>query len=74
MEWRLILKFMLFLIHQPTAISQKSIMMSLSFFTFLKMCSEMIKNGKHHKLKIKKSQYTAIFSIDCISFVDCINI
>ena len=42
---RLITKSKPFLIHQPTAINQKSVMMSLQLFNFFKMCSETVKNS-----------------------------
>ena len=44
-------------------INQNSIMMRLSLFTILKMCSETTKNSKNHPMKIKKLHFTAILLI-----------
>ena len=41
-----------FLIYQPTAIDQKQIMLSLLFFTLLKLCREAIKNNRHQKCNL----------------------
>ena len=43
-----------FLIHTPAAINQKP--------SIFKMCSEAIKNAKHHILKINRSSYTVTVS------------
>ena len=48
-----------FLIYQPTAIDQKT-MMNLWFFKFLKLLTETIQNRKH--LKINKSRYFVTLS------------
>ena len=41
-------KSMPFLIREATVIDQKLIIMSFSFFTFVKVSSETIKNSKNH--------------------------
>ena len=50
-----------FSIYQLTIINQKPILMSLWFFNFLKVCTEMFKKWKDQS-KISRSHYIAIFS------------
>ena len=51
-----------FLIYLPTVINQKSITMCSWIFTILKVCTEAIKNSKHHLLKKYSSHYIGISS------------
>lgn len=51
-------KFRPFSIYQHTLISQKPFIISLWFFTLLKVRIEAIKNSKHHQLKVNRSHYT----------------
>lgn len=52
--------FKYFFIWQPTAVNQKTIMMSTFIFILLKVRNETMKNSKHCLLKITRLLYTAI--------------
>ena len=55
-------KARLFFIHQPTTtVQQKPIMMSIWFFIFLKVCTDIVENGKR-QVKINRLNYIAILS------------
>ena len=57
MIWKTSIKVQVFS-NLPAYLNQKTILMRLWFFTFLKVCTEMIKNIKY--LKNNRSDYIAI--------------
>ena len=56
------LKLRPFFIHQCTKITLKTFMVSLCFFSVLKMYPETIENSKRYLIKNKISYYIAILS------------